>query len=175
MSAISEGASDIIRDVYRALSAERQLASFVHTGFWWEFGSPEDYLEGSLRLLDLPDHRRPAVLESDPVVRIGDAVLALGPGADLHGGVEIRGRAALGFASFLAEGCRIEDSIVMPEAWIGPGCSLRRSIVGAGAEIPADKELDSVLVCQDVDESEELPPGVVRRDGLLYRNLKTAW
>ncbi len=56
----------------------------------------------------------------------------------------------------------------MPEAWVAPGCRLRRSIVGPGVELPTGAELDGQLVCTDTDAEAERDPAVTRRDGLLY-------
>lgn len=142
----STGPSDIVRDVYVALMAEGRLGAFVHRGFWHEFGAPKDYLEGSLRLLGMDEAARYATSESDPVRLIGAARVAVGAGADFHNGVELRGGVALGFASRVAEGARLDDAIVMPEAWIGPGVRLRRCVVGPGAEVPAGFEGEDLLL-----------------------------
>ncbi len=163
------GPSDIVREVYYALAAEGKLAAHFHQGSWWEFGSPADYLEASLSLIDLPEEERNAVLRADPVRKVGNATVALGPGADFHGGVDLRGRAALGFASFVAEGSYLEDTVVMPEAWIGPGCRLRRSIVGPGTEINAGFEGTEVIVCPDPDPHAACPRDTIRWQGLLVR------
>ena len=165
------GASDIVRDVYRGLASEGRLGSFDHSGEWFDFGSPKDYLDGSLGLLGLSPDTRAAMLETDPVRSIGAATVALGPGADFHHGVELRGRAAIGFAARVGEGSRIEDSLILEEAWVGPGCRLRRVIVGPGTELPAGFELEDAVVCGDVEPRVELPAHTERRDGLLVRPL----
>jgi NDP-sugar pyrophosphorylase family protein len=167
----SHGACDIVRDVYRRLASEGRLASCRHGGRWFDFGSPIDFLEGSLSLLDLTPEARALILETDPVRTVGRATVALGPGADLHGGVEVRGRAAVGLAALVGEGSRIEDSVILEEAWIGPGCRLRRVIVGPGTELPAGFEIEESVVCADGDPSAKLPAHTERRDGLLLRPL----
>lgn len=166
---IPRGPRDLVRDLYRKLATDRQLASHVHGGFWWEFGAPLDYLEGSLALLGLDDEERTRIAETDLVERIGDAIVAVGCGADFHGGVELRGRIALGFASLVAEGTRLQDTVVMPEAWIGPGVSLRRTIVAPGTEVPAGFRAEDALICSDADPQGELPPDTERVNGLLVR------
>ncbi len=168
----ARGASDIVRDVYRGLAAEGKLGSVDHSGAWFDFGTPKDYLDGSLGLLDLAPDLRAAMLETDPVRNLGQATVALGPGADFHHGVEIRGRAAIGFAARVGEGSRIDDSLILEEAWIGPGCRLRRAIVGPGTELPAGFELEDAVVCGDALPAAELPSHTERRDGLLVRRLE---
>ena len=163
--------SDIVEDVYLDLIMQGKVTSQVHSGFWWEFGSPDDLLEGSLRLLDLPAQHAGRIAHTDPVYDVDDATAAVGAGADFHSGVSLRGRVALGFACTVAEGTVLEDSIVMPEACIGPGSHLRRVIVAPAAEVPAGFELESALVCMDTDPDAEPDPGTQRREGLLIRNL----
>lgn len=163
--------SDLVRDLYRGLAAKGEISSHVHRGFWWEFGSPSDYLEGSLELIGMDPGRRLGVALTDPVEHMGGAAVALGAGADFHSGTELRGRVALGFASFVGEGTAVEDSVIMPEAWIGPGSSLKRSIVGPATEVPAGFQGEDVLVCSDPDPAAPLPPDTERVLGLVVRSL----
>ncbi len=160
---------DLVRHVYRQLAAERRIASHVHEGFWCEFGTPGDYLDGSLAMLQMNSQDRLAIAKMDPVERIGEARVAIGPGAEFHNAVDLRGRIALGFASLVAEGTRLEDTIVMPEAWIGPGCELRRAIVGPETEVPAGFRGENVVLCADTEPDAPLPAETVREGGLLVR------
>jgi mannose-1-phosphate guanylyltransferase len=141
--------SDIVREVYRPLATEGGLGSFFHDGFWWEFGTPELYLEGNLRLLDLPDEQRRQVALHDPVQEMPHGIAAVGTGAKLGDAVKIDGHAALGFASYVSDRVVLRDSVVMPEAWIGPDCRLARTIVAPGVEIPAGFSIESSVVCPD--------------------------
>ncbi len=167
--------SDLVRDLYRGLVVSRQLAAYVHEGFWWEFGSAPAFLEGCLKLFDLPSERRARIAHTDPIRDLDGARLAAGPGADLHaGGIVLRGRVALGFASLVAEGATLEDTVVMNEAWVGPGSSLRRVIVGPETEVPAGSAIEEAVVCPDADPTEDLPDGTERRDGLLVRSFASA-
>jgi NDP-sugar pyrophosphorylase family protein len=162
--------SCLVRDVYRTLAAERRLNAVVHTGLWWEVGTPRSYLEGSLRLLDLPPERLRAVCaEHDPVREIDGAIAAVGPGAVLEDGARAVGHVALGFASRVSRGSTIEDSVIMPEAWIGPGGRLVRCIVGPGAELPAAFEAVEALICSDPGVDGDLGSGTHRETGLLVR------
>jgi NDP-sugar pyrophosphorylase family protein len=162
---------DLVRDVYAKLVEDRRIHSFLHSGFWWEFGTPLDYLEGSLQLIAMNGRDRMRVAKTDPVQRVGRATVAVGTGADFHTGVDLRGGVALGMACLVAEGTRIEDSVIMPEAWIGPGSDLRRAVVGPGTEVPAGTVLEDVLVCADPDPDAPVPAGTDRVGGLLVRPL----
>ncbi len=158
--------SGIVSDVYRGLAARGQLGAFVHDGFWWEFGTPEHYLEGSLALLDMPFERRLEITSHDTVREIGGGWAAVGAGATLQDGVRIEGRAVLGLACLLGKGAALCDSVIMPEAWVGPGSRLERTVVGPGVEIPAGFECHDALVCSNGGAADALPPRI-RRDGEL--------
>ncbi len=56
----------------------------------------------------------------------------------------------------------------MPEAWIGPRCDLKRSVIGQGVELPAGFTCQEVMVCQDPDPTLELPPSIRREAGMLF-------
>jgi NDP-sugar pyrophosphorylase family protein len=164
-----EGASNVVTDVHAPLVTEGRLGAYVHRGFWWEFGNPQGYHEGSMRLLDLPQERLDDIGNIDPVQEVDGARLAVGPGADVEGDVALEGRIALGLGCRVAGGATLSDTIVMPEAWIGPGCSLRRVIVGPGTELPTGVSLESALVCADDDPEGPLADGIERDRGLLIR------
>jgi NDP-sugar pyrophosphorylase family protein len=166
--------SNIVTDVYLDLIAERKLGAFVHDGFWWEFGTLESYLEGSLKLLDLPAEDLASIAMTDPVRELDGARVAVGEGADFHTGVSLVGRVAIGMAAMVGEGSTVEDSVVMPEAWVSPGSHIRRTIVGPGTELPIGCELQDVLICADPDPDAEPPPGATREEGLLFVPLPPA-
>jgi len=152
--------SDWVRHIYWDLAAEGRLGAYIHEGFWREFGSPLQYLEGSLSLLDHSARSRRRITDHDPVRRLGGAVGALGPAVKYHSGARFRGYVALGFATHVSADSQIEDSVVMPESWIGPACRLRQCIVGPGVELPADFEATRSLICSRPEESNDRAPSM---------------
>jgi NDP-sugar pyrophosphorylase family protein len=163
--------SCVVRDLYRSLAGEGGLGSVFHEGFWWEFGSPESYLEGSLKLIELSGAHDRRVTEHDPVREVDQSLVALGAGAELQPSARVKGRAAIGFAACLASGSCVEDTIVMPEAWIAPACRLRRAIVAPAVELPQGFEAENALICSDSIPEGELGPRITRVDGLLVHRL----
>ena len=145
---------DIVKDVYLPMLSGGEVGAYRTDRFWWEFGTPEQYLEGSLQLIDMPlsDARR--FSSTDPVREYPDARVALGPGAVIAPDAILKGRVAVGMAAALAKDCRVQDSLILPEAWIGAGTSLTRCIVGPKAELPAGTTLNGQLICP---WSEDLP------------------
>jgi len=164
----ADGPSDIVRDVYWKMAAEGTLGSYLHQGFWWEFGSPKLYLEGSMRLIDAPiEVRRSVSLEQDVVRKLDRGIAAVGPGVQFSDEARLQGRAALGYASFVSEDASLEDCVIMPEAWIGPGCHIERCIVGVGVELPAGFESKGELICTDPGLGCDLPGFTRSINGLL--------
>jgi NDP-sugar pyrophosphorylase family protein len=162
--------SDIVRDVYFGLAEERQLNAHIHEGLWWEFGDPRSYLEGSLHLIALSAERRLRLGDFDVVRTAGRALAAIGPGADLSGGgIEFDGMLAIGMGVLVGEGAKLEDTVVMPEAWVGPESTLLRCIVGPGTEIPAGFQAADALLATDTETGTELAPGIERIAGVLVR------
>ncbi len=170
---IPEGKSEIVRDLYYEMVAAREIGCYLHEGWWWEFGTPADFLEGTFRLMALPRERLSRMCVCDPVSRIGNARVAVGDGADFHTGVGLAGRVALGAAARIGEGSHLEDVVVMPEAWVGPGSHLKRVIVAPETELPAGFDAQNVLVATDDDPDGEPPPGCERRGAFLIRPIES--
>jgi ADP-glucose pyrophosphorylase len=76
---------------------------------------------------------------------------------------------AIGMGVLVGEGAKLEDTVVMPEAWIGPESTLLRCIVGPGTEIPAGFQAADALLATDTETGTELAPGVERIAGVLVR------
>jgi len=167
--------SDIVRDVYFGLAADGRLNAHVHDGFWWEFGDPSGYLLGSMRVIALPAEQRVRLGDFDVVREVGGAIAAVGAGADLSApGIALAGTLAIGMGVMVGEGATLEDTVVMPEAWVGPGSALRRCIVGPGTEVPAGFEASDALLATDIDPEAALTRGIERVAGLLVRRFSAA-
>lgn len=167
--------SDIVRDVYFQLASEGRLNAYVHDGFWWEFGEPREYLEGSMRLVALPPEQRARLGDFDLVRRVAGALAAIGPGADLTApGIELAGTLAIGMGVRVGERATLSDTVVMPEAWIGPGSSLKRCLVAPGAEIPGGFEAADCVLATDGDRDAVHKGDIERVSGLLVRRFSVA-
>jgi len=163
------GPCDIVRDVYLPMLEHGDVGAFLTSRFWWEFGTPEAYLEGSLKLLRIPPENARRFCRTDPVRVDGDTRIAVGPGAEIDEDARLQGGVAVGYAAAVGSGCVLEDSMILPEAWIGPGVHLARCVIGPRSEIPSGVDLQDALVCADLDPAAPAPDGCVRKDGLLIR------
>jgi mannose-1-phosphate guanylyltransferase len=144
--------SDMIRDVYRRLAGEGRIGSYLHRGFWWEFGSPELYLLGSLALLDLTEEHRQEIAPWDTVTTLDSAIASVGDGVRVGDGARIISRAVLGSASWIGVRARLEDTVVMPGASVGAGCRLRRAVIAPHAHLPDGMEVEEAIVCHRPDD-----------------------
>ncbi len=165
------GPSCIVTDVYRKLAAEGRLGAFVHDGYWWEFGEPGVYLEGSLGLIDLEPARRERIAVCDPVTPVDGARIARGRDASIEASAAIRGRVAVGPRCRIEARATIVDSILLDDASVGPGCRLSRVIVGSGTALPAGLDLRDAVVCRDPG-SVDLTGGIARAGANLVRALR---
>ena len=73
---------------------------------------------------------------------------------------------------YVGKSDRLEDTIVMPEAWIGPSCRLKRCVIGLGVELPAGFETESALVCADPGPGTSVSESTRRSNGLLIHPLR---
>jgi NDP-sugar pyrophosphorylase family protein len=171
----TDGPSCIVNDVYRPLIEMNRLGSYIHPGFWWEFGSPELYFQGCMKLLRAPREMLHAVLpQRDTIRKCSAAMAAVGPGVEIDKSAQLNGHIALGYGSFVSEEATIADSVVMPESWVGPRCMIERSIVAHGVEVPASFRAADEILTVDPGPDVELPPDVRRQAGMLRRPLKRA-
>jgi len=143
------GPSCIVADVYRPLAAAEQLGSFLHEGYWWEFGEPDVYLEGSLGLVDLDAASRARIADCDPVVEVSVGRVALGQSVEIDGSAMIVGRGALGRGCHIEAGASVEDSVLMDGARVGSGSRLSRVVLGPGTRLPAGFECSDSVICRD--------------------------
>ncbi|MDH3628401.1 MAG: sugar phosphate nucleotidyltransferase [Acidobacteriota bacterium] len=157
---------EIVPTLYRPLAAEGRLGSVLHRGFWWDVGSPRAYLDGSLQLMAALAEQELEIGEHDGIHHEEDALVCRGAGADVDSTATLRGQVAVGFATRVGEESFVENSILMPETWVGPRCRLTRCVVTTGVELPAGFEMtDGWIVADD-----GIPPadrGNWRQEGTL--------
>lgn len=118
-------ASCIIRETYAPLVADKApIFGFLSSGRFQEFGTPADYLEGTLSLL-------PA----------GGEEPALTGGFTTVPPVYISPKARVGPGARIGPGAVIEEG-----ATVGEGASVARAILWPGAVLPAGEELVGAIL-----------------------------
>ena len=166
---LPDGPSNLIPALYARLASEGRLGVFVHHGFWWEFGTPEHYREGVMRLLSLPDGERAAILKHDEVRTSSGVPVAAGQGARWRDGVVWGRGAAIGARCDVGRDARVRESVLLDDVVVGDRAVLDRCVVGPGARIPRSARFTDALVCADDGGDAPLPSGIARVDGLLVR------
>jgi NDP-sugar pyrophosphorylase family protein len=138
VSLIPQGRSGIAEVVLRPLIERGEVAAHVHDGYALDVGTPFRYLQASLDLLEgrgPEPPRRPGVHFAGDrfagdrfpgrIIEVDGGRAYLGPGAAATKGS--LGPGAIVLAGARVEG-RLQDSIVWPEATVGAGETLTRSI-----------------------------------------------
>jgi NDP-sugar pyrophosphorylase family protein len=138
VSLIPQGHSGIAEVVLRPLIERGEVAAHVHDGYAIDVGTPSRYLQASLDLLEgrgpEPPRRPGDHFAGDRfagdrfpgrIIEVDGGRAYLGPGAAAAKGS--LGPGAIVLAGARVEG-RLQDSIVWPEATVGAGETLTRSI-----------------------------------------------
>ena len=134
LDSVGEGKGDFVRDLYAPLLEVGGHIGALATGRrWQDLGSPERYLAACLqqglsgwkqRFLGRPWRASEASVH--PSARIKRSVVEAG--ARIEAGVEI------------------ETSVILPQAVVGQGSVVKRSIIGFNVELPASTMVVSRLV-----------------------------
>jgi len=120
------------------------LYGYVASGYWMDIGTPERYLKATYDILD-------GNVRTEVGRRLGEHGLALTDGASIEGrvlapvlvgsGCLVAARALVGDRSVLgagvriAEGARIESSVLLDGVSVGTGTTISSSIIGPGVTI----------------------------------------
>ncbi len=130
-----EKASCIIRETYRPLVATgAPVYGFMTSGSFREFGSPADYLSGTLGLLaeraregTLPPVEVPGVAITPPVF--------ISPKAKISPGATIGPEAVIEEGARVPAGATVSRSILWPRASLSPGEALHGTILTASRRV----------------------------------------
>jgi mannose-1-phosphate guanylyltransferase len=152
--------ASIERDIFPRLIADgRSVFGFVSDAYWLDLGTPEQYLQAHVDLIDgrvrgHPVYAGPFVQtdDVDPRAEVGRHV-ALGPGVAVGAAADVRDsvlleaasvgedavvhRSILGPRSSVGEGARVVDSVLGADAAVGAGVTLEGARVGSSEEIDA--------------------------------------
>jgi len=127
----------LVRDFYIPLLREEILVNaFVHDGFWREGGTPETLLDLNMELLELEsagsrgDNASCAAGGPSPA----EASSAVGEGVETGMDVRIGPLAVVSGGCRLGDGCRVQRSVLLPGAIVGPGESLDHVVRSARHE-----------------------------------------
>lgn len=143
-----QGRVSIERATFPSLVSEGTLYAFVSDTYWIDTGTPENYLQAQLDLLD--------GVRGAPEAGV-DANARVSRDAEVT-------RSVMGENVAVGAGARIVDSVIMPGATIGDGATVEFSIVGPGAQLGAESTVRgaSVIGVDGVVERGEVLDGARR-------------
>jgi mannose-1-phosphate guanylyltransferase/phosphomannomutase len=152
---------DFASDVFPQMLADGQpLHGAIAEGYWEDVGTHEAYRSAHKDVLDQ------RVLLEIPGFRISEGVW-LGEGAEVSADAHVVGPAVIGPGSKIAAGCRIgeyvvlgsnvrvlagadlERTVVHDNAYIGPGATVRGTIVGRASNLRANARCEEGVVLGD--------------------------
>lgn len=125
------------RQVFPALASSGRLYAFRSSAYWTDTGTPRQYLEAQLDILDGSSH--------------------MGPGTRVAPGAKVV-RSVIGAGAQVHEGATVDESVLLPGAVVGEGASVERSILGRGAVVGDDCRLSDLTV---LGTGVEIPAGQV--------------
>jgi mannose-1-phosphate guanylyltransferase len=129
----------------------RPVYGFASGAYWRDLGTPENYLRAHFDLLDGhvagTTYAAPWVA-SDAVVEPGAELgrwVAVGSGARVAEGARVDD-SVLHPGSSVGAGARVTGSIVGPGATVGPGAAVTASVLGEGSTVPDGEILEEARV-----------------------------
>jgi len=140
-----QGASSIIQSYERLIAVGRRVMAHVVRGeYWRELGEVTRYLAA---------HQEFSRLGKSPIPG-----LQAGPGAIVHPSarmgksVRLAGTVCIGADCVVGDRATVEESILWDRVKVGPGCSVRSSIIGDGVEL-RESVRDAVVVKESKEHS----------------------
>ncbi|MDQ3979750.1 MAG: NDP-sugar synthase [Actinomycetota bacterium] len=133
-------AVSIERQVFPPMASEGRLFAAASEAYWIDTGTPAQYLQAQL---DLLDGRRPPPPAPGARLRGGGSVWVLDE-AVIDGLVE--GPALIGAAAYIQAGAKVERSVIGSGARVSKGAEVRDSVLLPGAAVHAGAVVDQSIV-----------------------------
>ncbi|MBQ3428223.1 MAG: glucose-1-phosphate adenylyltransferase [Mogibacterium sp.] len=140
-----DSSHDFGNDIIPKLLAEgRKLTVYRFAGYWRDVGTVQSYYDSQMDLMD--DVENIDVFTGDMKVFSNSNVFPpqyLGREANIRNSLVCNGctvygsikHSILGSGSVVLDGTVIEDSIILPNAWVGRNCRITRAIINEGAVV----------------------------------------
>ena len=140
-----DSSHDFGNDIIPKLLAEgRKLTVYRFAGYWRDVGTVQSYYDSQMDLMD--DVENIDVFTGDMKVFSNSNVSPpqyLGREANIRNSLVCNGctvygsikHSILGSGSVVLDGTVIEDSIILPNAWVGRNCRITRAIINEGAVV----------------------------------------
>ena len=131
-----EGAHSIERDVYEDLAATGGLNGYPFEGWFVDAGTPSSFVEATQVCISKERFSSGHVKD----------LSWFGKGSKNSGEIH---RSSLGPAANVGKGSKIQDSVILEGAEIGPDCNIEGCLVGMRAKIPRGTNLQKEIINHD--------------------------
>jgi mannose-1-phosphate guanylyltransferase len=132
----------------RAVSVEREtfpgllragalVVGHVNNGYWRDFGTPADFVQGSADLVR-------GIAPSPAVAEPGERLVL--PGASVDASAQVSGGSTIGRDAAVGADAVVDGSVVFDGAQLAADAVIRRSVVGAGAVIGAGTVVEDAVI-----------------------------
>jgi mannose-1-phosphate guanylyltransferase len=121
------------RETFPTLCDEGTLYALDGDTYWIDTGTPREYVQAQLDLLD--GARGPAVDGIHPGAKVADDAVAT--------------RSAVGAGAVIDAGARVSCSVLLPGARVGAGAVVENSVLGEGAEVASGAQVTDYSVIGD--------------------------
>jgi glucose-1-phosphate adenylyltransferase len=136
----------------KMLGEGQKLIVYRFEGYWRDVGTVQSYYDSQMDLMDNVENINVFTSDSKvfsnsntyppqfigPDANIGKAMIC--NGCTVYGTIE---HSILGSGSVVSQGAVVEDSIVLPNAWIGRNCTVTRAIINEGVTVPDNTVIGS--------------------------------
>jgi mannose-1-phosphate guanylyltransferase len=136
--------TSIEREVYPRV-LEWGLFGYRFSGFWVDAGTPEAYLEAHRELLKRVELDTGDDVTIDPSAMVKQPCL-MGPRVTIGPEAEVGPYATLGEGCTVHEGAGVVNSVLLPNADVGPQARIYNCILGEGAMIGEDEVLEGSVL-----------------------------
>jgi mannose-1-phosphate guanylyltransferase len=149
--------ADLVRVLYQSMVQEGKLGAILHTGFWWEFGTPERFLAGQIEILsrgqEFVSGLFPHADTQPGTAKVQGMMLGTGfltgekfralidPTAQVSSSAILDGGVVIGPRCRVGAGVRLTDSVLLEGSVVGDQSDLDRVILGPGIQAPAQTRL----------------------------------
>jgi mannose-1-phosphate guanylyltransferase len=130
------------------IDAGRPVYGFASTAYWRDLGTPENYLQAHIDLLQ------------GHVAGLGYPAPWIAATATIHPRAHLGRWVAVGAGAIVQADAQVDDAVLHPGASIGPGARVTGSIVGPDASVGAGATVTTSVL----GEGSVVPPGAVLED-----------
>lgn len=119
------------------LASGATVFGHLQSGYWRDFGTPADFVEGSADLVR-------GIAPSAAVPETGERLVL--PGAQVDDAAKVTGGSTIGREAVVGAEAQVDGAVLFDGARVAAGAVIRRSVVGAGAVIDEGAVVEDCVI-----------------------------